>query len=237
MGGLLTPRRRYGTELLDSRQEDERLVLRTVEDIRRSNIIFSGTRSAIAELALHFGRLPKAATLLDVGTGHGDIPRAAANAAAAHDVALTTVGLDAEPVIARSASGSVSYAICGSGLALPFADGSVDVVMCSQTLHHFRGEEERALLREMNRVARVAVVVSDLRRSWIAAAGFWVASFPLRFHSVTRHDGVLSVMRGYTPAELSQAVFEAIGARPTVHRRLGFRITTSWAPGVCESAT
>src|SRR6185437_15408286 len=67
MGGLLTPRRRYGTELLDSRQEDERLVLRTVEDIRRSNIIFSGTRSAIAELALHFARLPKAATLLDVG--------------------------------------------------------------------------------------------------------------------------------------------------------------------------
>jgi SAM-dependent methyltransferase len=237
MPGLLTPRRRYGKELLDSRQEDERLVLRTVEDIRRSNIIFSGTRSAITELALHFARLPKAATLLDVGTGRGDIPHAAAVAAAAHDITLTTLGLDAEPAIARAASGSVSYAICGSGLALPFGDGSVDVVMCSQTLHHFRGDEERALLREMNRVARLAVVVSDLQRSWIAAAGFWVASFPLRFHSVTRHDGVLSVMRGYTPVELSTAVFDAVGVQPPVHRRLGFRITTSWLPTASECAT
>jgi SAM-dependent methyltransferase len=237
MAGLLTPRRRYGIELLDSRHEDERLVLRTVEDIRRSNIVFSGTRSAVRELALHFVRLPRMATLLDVGTGHGDIPRAAVRAAAAHGITLTTVGLDAEPVIARSASRSVSYAVCGSGLALPFADGSVDVAMCSQTLHHFRGDEERVLLREMNRVARVAVVVSDLRRSWIAAAGFWLASFPLRFHKVTRHDGVLSVMRGYTPGELSNAVFEAVGARPTVHRRIGFRITTSWVPTASERAT
>ena len=230
MAGWLTPPRRYGTELLDSRHEDEGLVLRTVEDLRRSNIVFSGTRAARAELALHFARLPGSATLLDVGTGHGDIPRAVVGAAAAHGVTLTTIGLDTEPVIARSASGSVSYAICGSGLALPFGDGSVDVAMCSQTLHHFRGEEERTLLREMNRVARVAVVVSDLRRSWIAAAGFWLASFPLRFHRVTRHDGVLSVMRGYTPGELSKAVFEAVGVQPTVHRRLGFRITTSWVP-------
>jgi hypothetical protein len=237
MPGLLTPRRRYGIELLDSRHDDEGLVLRTVEDIRRSNILFSGTRAAVRELALHFVRLPEQATLLDVGTGHGDIPRAAVTAAAARRITLTTIGLDSEPVIARSASCSVTYAVCGSGLALPFADGSVDVAMCSQTLHHFRDEEERVLLREMNRVARVAVVVSDLRRSWIAAAGFWLASFPLRFHKVTRHDGVLSVMRGYTGGELSSAVFDAVGAQPTVHRRIGFRITTSWVPTASERAT
>jgi hypothetical protein len=83
----------------------------------------------------------------------------------------------------------------------------------------------------------VAVVVSDLRRSWVAAAGFWLASFPLRFHKVTRHDGVLSVLRGYTARELSSAVFEAVGVRPTVHRRMGFRITTSWVPSARERAT
>ena len=120
--------------------------------------------------------------------------------------------------------------MCGSGLQLPFAHASIDIVMCSQTLHHFRGADEMTLLREMNRVARVAVVISDLRRSWLAAGGFWLASFPLRFHRVTRHDGVLSVMRGYTPAELSRAVFDAVGIAPTVIRRPGFRVTTSWTP-------
>ncbi len=102
--------------------------------------------------------------------------------------------------------------------------------MCSQTLHHFRGDAASALLREMNRVARVAVVVSDLRRSWIAAAGFWLASFPLAFHPVTRHDGVLSVFRGFTSDELDETVHDAVGVHAPVTHRLGFRITTSWAP-------
>lgn len=230
MGGLLTPRRRYDAELLDSPSDDAELVLRTVCDIRRSNAVFRGARAAVAEIALHFPMLPAHATLLDVGTGFGDVPRSAARAASDRDIVLRTIGLDTEPVIARMAAQSVTHAVCGSGLALPFETGSVDIAMCSQTLHHFRGTDESALLREMNRVARVAVVVSDLRRSWIAASGFWFASFPLRFHRVTRHDGFLSVMRGYTKEELSSAIFAAVGVRPEVHQRLGFRITTSWIP-------
>ena len=230
MAGLLTPPRKYGSELLDSSNDDAQLVLRTVEDIRRSNIVFRGTHAAVAELALHFSELPRNATLLDVGTGLGDVPCAAARAARADDISLTTIGLDASRVLATASRRAVTFAMCGSGLQLPFADASIDIVMCSQTLHHFRGEDEMTLLREMNRVARVAVVISDLRRSWLAAGGFWLASFPLRFHRVTRHDGVLSVMRGYTPAELSRVVFDAVGIAPAVIRRPGFRVTTSWAP-------
>ncbi len=235
MAGLLTPRRRYDSELLDAPSEDEELVLRTVRDIRRSNAVFRGARAAVAELESYFNGLRAEATLLDVGTGFGDVPRAAVRAARGHGIALNTIGLDTEPVIAGLAARSVSQVVCGSGLTLPFGAGSVDIVMCSQTLHHFRDEEETALLREMNRVARVAVVVSDLRRSWIAAGGFWIASFPLGFHRITRHDGVLSVLRGYTRDELSNAVFSAVGVRPVVHQRLGFRITTSWVPVDRES--
>jgi ubiquinone/menaquinone biosynthesis C-methylase UbiE len=165
-----------------------------------------------------------------VGTGLGDVPRAAVRAARTHGIALSAIGLDSVPVLTRCAADSISTTVCGSGLALPFGDSSVDVVMCSQTLHHFRGDEERELLREMNRVARAVVVVSDLRRSWIAAGGFWLASFPLRFHKVTRHDGVLSVLRGYTAGELSDIVANATGIRPRVRKRIGFRLTTSWVP-------
>ena len=230
MAGFLTPPRRYDSELLDGPGENGALALDTLGDIRRSNILFQGTRAAVAEIALHFGELAGEATLLDIGTGSGDVPRAAAIAARKHDIHMTTFGLDSVPVLARHAAIAVSHAVCGSGLSLPFPDNSVDIAMCSQTLHHFRGRDETALLREMNRVARVAVVVSDLRRSWFAAAGFWLASFPLHFHRVTRHDGVLSVMRGYTPAELSSAVERAVGVHPRVRKRLGFRVTTSWTP-------
>lgn len=226
----LTPPRQYGSELLDDPGTDHELVLRTVTDITRSNMIFQGTRAAVAELALSFPRLPRVASLLDVGTGAGDVPRLAQLAALRSGISLRTFGLDSEPVLARRASAQVSHGLCGSGLALPLADGSVDVAMCSQTLHHFRDDAARTLLREMNRVARVAVVVSDLRRSWIAVGGFWLGSFPLGFHPVTRHDGVLSVLRGFTKEEMADTVADAVGVRPLVHRRLGFRLTTSWEP-------
>ena len=82
----------------------------------------------------------------------------------------------------------------------------------------------------MNRVARHRVVISDLRRSFLAAAGLWLGSFPLGFHPVSRHDGVVSVMRGFLPFELADIVERATGRRPAVVRRLGFRLTTSWTP-------
>ena len=103
-------------------------------------------------------------------------------------------------------------------------------MMCSQVLHHFADRDAATLLREMNRVARTRVIVSDIRRSWLAAAGLWLVSFPLRFHAVSRHDGVVSVLRGFTPDELADTVTDAIARRPDVQRRRGFRVTASWAP-------
>jgi SAM-dependent methyltransferase len=145
-------------------------------------------------------------------------------------VRLTTIGLDSAAVLAVACRASLDFSVCGDARRLPFADHSVDIVMCSQVLHHFVESDAGAVLREMNRVARVRVVVSDIRRSWLAAAGLWLASFPLRFHAVSRHDGVVSVMRGFTPGELSDTVQLAIARRPVAHRRRGFRVTTSWAP-------
>jgi SAM-dependent methyltransferase len=118
----------------------------------------------------------------------------------------------------------------GDATALPFADRSVDVVMCSQTLHHFDDAAATSVLRELDRVARRRVIVSDLRRSWLAAAGLWIASFPLGFHPVSRHDGVVSIMRGYAGDELRRLVTTSIGRAPDVRRRMGWRVTATWRP-------
>ena len=227
---VLVPPRHYGTELLDHPSVDPELVLRSVRDITRANRAFRGTTAAISEIARHFTVLGRRATLLDVGTGLGDVPHAARCAAAARGIALETIGVDCGFALVARARERLSEVVCASGEALPFATGSVDVAMCSQTLHHFRDEHASALLRELDRVARVAVVVSDLRRSWIAAGGFWASSFALGFHPITRHDGVLSVLRGFTDDEMRDTVHAAVGVRPRVRRRLGFRMTTSWTP-------
>ena len=230
MTAILVPPRRRGVEILDLPDLDPNLVKRSLADVVRCNALFGGLSAALAEITETLKDLPRCATLLDVGTGLGDIPRRARTLAKEHGVDLTTFGFDSALELTRASRGSVSFAVCGDALRLPFADRSIDIVMCSQVLHHFAERDAATLVREMNRVARIRVIVSDIRRSWIAAAGLWLVSFPLRFHAVSRHDGVVSVMRGFTPDELSDTVTDAIARRPVVHRRRGFRVTASWAP-------
>ena len=201
-----------------------------MEDVARSNALFGGAHAVRAELDDLF--VPASSfTLLDVGTGLGDIPARVRAHGAAHGVTVTTVGLDASETLAVVARDGALPVVRADALHLPIADRAFDVVLCSQLLHHFRGEDGLLLLRELDRVARRRVIVADIRRSWLAAAGIWLASWPLRFHPVSRHDGVVSVLRGFTVHELGEAVRTAVGATPRVRRHRGFRVTASWSPG------
>ncbi|MFN2564326.1 MAG: methyltransferase domain-containing protein [Gemmatimonadaceae bacterium] len=233
MSPLLVRRRRRGVEYLDDPECDPTLRARSLADVARANRWLGGARAVIAELpdalpavSARNGRV----TLLDVGAGLGDIAARVRDAAARSGVPLATIGLDAAPSLAAASRAHVDFALCGDALALPFADHGVDVVLCSQVLHHFDHADAVRVVRELDRVAGSRVIVGDLRRSAVAATGLWLMSFPLRFHRVSRHDGVVSVLRGFTTGELARLVQEAVGVRPTVRRRLGWRITASWAP-------
>ena len=209
--------------------------MRSLADVARANELFGGTRAAIAEIRRALREIrdrgeQNEVTLLDVGTGMGDIPARARALAARVGIEIHTLGVDASETLARAAACRAFPTARADALVLPFADDSVDIVMCSQLLHHFDELRALALLREMNRVARQRVIVSDLRRSWLAATGIWLASFPLHFHPVSRHDGVVSVMRGFTRGELLSMVESAVHARARVRNRAGFRITAAWTP-------
>jgi SAM-dependent methyltransferase len=227
---LLVPARQRGVEILDDPATDPALRARSIRDVARSNVLLGGARAVLAELARLLPALGASATLLDVGIGQADIPRKARARARANGVALCTFGLDEAESLVRAASDTLDGSLCGDARRLPIANASVDVVTCSQLLHHFADDEIPDVLRELDRVAREWVVVADLRRSWLAACGFWLVSWPLGFHRVTRHDGVVSVLRGFTGDELARHVFAATGQRAEVRRRLGFRLTATWRP-------
>ena len=229
---LLTPRRRYGHEYLDDPAVGARVAQRSMGDVARSNALFGGAHAVLAELEdlLRGTDGSRSISLLDVGTGLGDIPARVRARAAEHGVTVCTVGLDASETLAVAAHNATLPMLRADARRLPVADGAFDVVICSQVLHHFRRDDGIALLRELDRVARRRVIVSDIRRSWLAVAGIWLASWPLRFHPVSRHDGVVSVLRGFTPEELRALVHAALGVTPRVRRHRGFRVAASWGP-------
>lgn len=225
---MLTPARHRDVEILDDPSVDADVRRQSIADVTRSNRWLGGRRAAVLELREAVRGL-RTATLVDVGTGLADIPARARRDAARDGTTLTVIGVDEAHTLLAAARDRVDAGVCANALALPFRDQSIDIVMCSQLLHHFADDDAERLLREMHRVACRAVIVSDLRRSWFAAVGFWLVSFPLLFHRVTRHDGVVSVLRGFTRADLERLVHRATGTRPRVRRRLGFRLTARWS--------
>ncbi|HUF31506.1 MAG TPA: methyltransferase domain-containing protein [Gemmatimonadaceae bacterium] len=231
MGDWLVPSRRRGMEILDDPATDARVVRRSLADVSRANALFGGRRAVMQELEQVLANADDVPlTLLDVGTGWGDVAAAARTLARRAGVTLRTIGLESSQALALAVRTPELPIVRGTALALPFRDRSVDVVICSQLLHHFDDEQASALLKELDRVARRCVIVSDLRRSWLAAAGIWLASWPLFFHPVSRHDGVASVLRGYTVPELRMLVRSATGREATTRSRAGFRIASAWSP-------
>ncbi len=229
----LIPPRRRGAEHIDDPAIDDAVLVRSLEDVARSNALFGGRRAVLAALEPALTPAGASLTLVDVGTGLGDVPRAARRLAARRGVRLTAVGVELSFPLAAASRANASASVCADAFALPFPDRGVDVVVASQVAHHFEGDLLTRLLAELDRVARRLVVVGDLRRSYAAAGGFWAASRLLGFHPVTRHDGVVSVFRGFTAGELLALVRAAApGARDlAVRRRLGWRVVASWRPG------
>ncbi len=227
-----------GTELLDNPRADPVLVGRELHDIARLNALFGGTRAVVQELGPFFERRSRETgngkretwTLLDVGTGSGDIALAARAAARRRGIELTAIGLELNHTAAKIASAAGVPTIVADGNALPVGARSVDVIVASQVLHHLPRAVAVRWIATFDRVARRGVVLADLRRSRVAMAGVWAASVGLAMSGVTRHDAVVSLKRGYTKRELDEMLRDA-GVRAVAGYRPGCRIVASWSPG------
>jgi SAM-dependent methyltransferase len=229
MTAVLTP---AGTELLDDLQADPAAVGLSLRNIARANRWFGG-RSAV-----HFGlgrllrqyRAGSHLSLLDVGTGSGDLLEASVRWGARRGLRIHPLALERHPVAARLAHQSQFPTTLGCALGLPVKTKSVDVVLVSQVVHHLAPENIPCLFQECDRVARLGVIVADLRRSRIARVAFWLGARLLRFDPSTRADGLTSIRRGFSTGELV-CLGKAAGVSAEVHPRAGFRLVMIWRSG------
>lgn len=218
-----------GTELLDDPRADPARVRESLGNIARANRWFGGVDAVRLGLARALeGVQPGASlTLLDVGTGAGDLPRAAVAWAHSRGIGLRPFGIERHPAAAQLARQNGVAMLLADGGALPLPDRSVDLVLLSQVAHHFAEACIVRLFRECGRVARHAVIVADLRRSRLAAMGWPLAGWLLRFDPDTVRDGVVSLGRGFSTASLEELLLRA-GMPTRVMRCRGVRLVAVW---------
>lgn len=207
-------------ELLDLNQGSLADVRQSLADIRRINAWLGGaqvTCNAVFDLLQKrgvgkrqgVGKSP--AVILDIGTGSADIPQRLIEQGRKRDLNLKVLALDVSArhlQIAHEYVGAMPEIelIQGDAFALPVEDNSVDIVVASLFLHHFRPPQILAILREWERVARVGWVANDTVRHPLAMAFFRATGPIFARNYLTRHDGAASIRRAYTVAEMRSLV-------------------------------
>ncbi|QTX03417.1 methyltransferase domain-containing protein [Agromyces archimandritae] len=159
---------------------------------------------------IHPGTTPL--RLLDIGTGGGDLPRVLARRAAADGFALDIVAADPDSrAIAwaeRHPAPGVAYRRVTSR-ELADAGETFDIVISNHVLHHLDAAALGALLAESERLVRPGGVIvhADIARSRWGHLAFAAATAPfeatLLAGSFIRADGLTSIRRSFTPAELA----------------------------------
>jgi SAM-dependent methyltransferase len=219
------PDRRDEPELMDAPglPEDE------VEDAYRVLRLVNKQLGNLRTIRLEFLRFVREdivdrveITALDVGSGSGDIPEAISVMLPHRPVRV--LALDRDPTAVASARRRSLSVVRGDALHLPFADRTIDLVIAVKFAHHFHGPGLDQLLGEMARVARRRVVVLDIRRHWLAYWGFLAWSHLFTSNRLVRHDGPLSVLRGFIPEEMRASSAKLDEFEWAVRSYLGFQI-------------
>ncbi len=228
---MVTPPARVtaATEWMDLPCQNGDELARALRDLAWVNRWLGGTRLVRTHLASLIAHASAPVCMLDVATGYADIPRAVVRWARLRGLRIEVEGLDHhDQILALADQASQAYPEIriqrGNALALPYPDGSFDVVLASLILHHMEGHEQVALLRELYRVARHAVLVNDLHRGHWPFLVTWASLRVASRSRLIHHDGPLSVRRGFLPEELQTLAREAGWTRAQVSRHPFFRL-------------
>jgi ubiquinone/menaquinone biosynthesis C-methylase UbiE len=219
------------SELMDQPELDPMELAGNLHDIRRVNHLLGGTSIVLRHLRRIRASFPsqESVTVLDLATGSADIPVAVSCWAKRRGLAMTITASDSSEQMLELAreqiAGHPKITLAQyDARAVPLPDKSVDIVLCSLSLHHFAPKDAVLVLREMDRLARKGFIVNDLRRGWLGYIAAWIAARLTTRNRLTRNDAPLSIRRAYTSSELEDLLHDAGVTGAAISTHLWFRM-------------
>jgi 2-polyprenyl-3-methyl-5-hydroxy-6-metoxy-1,4-benzoquinol methylase len=224
-------RRNALTELMDSDETDFETFRACLIDLAKVNRLTLAYRPTLAFLdrLRRSGGLPRdrAITLIDVGSGSGDMLRKIDQWATRYGYDFDLVGVDLNPWSARTAE-----ELTPRGRPIRFVTANIfawsakpiDIVVSSLFTHHLKDSAVVEFLAWMEANARLGWFVNDLRRHPVSYHVFRVLARALRFHAFVQHDGSISIARAFDAADWRGFLDQAGVPGAEISRRFPYRL-------------
>jgi 2-polyprenyl-3-methyl-5-hydroxy-6-metoxy-1,4-benzoquinol methylase len=201
-----------------------------LDELETINTWLGGYQPILNGLARLRNQFPKGRPLhvADLGSGGGDTLRHVARWARKHGIAVELTGIDANAFMLEYATAKsqeypeISYQKFDI-FSPEFQRRPYDVVMSSLFCHHFTDEELVAMLRQWQQQARVAVIINDLHRHWLAYHSIKWLTRLLGGSYLVRHDAPMSVARAFRRADWVALLARAGITRYELRWRWAFR--------------
>ena len=196
-------------EIMDDFTLDGEVLREALDKIAKINQLLGGnslTLNGVKELIL---TVPKSRviTIVDIGCGNGDMLRVLSNFGNENNYSFNLIGIDANAFTINHAKKlSKSYSNitfkCEDIFEFDFSQSKCDIILCTLTLHHFKNTEIENLLTTFYANSKLGIVINDLHRSWLAYRLFQIICFLFKLNSMSREDGLTSILRGFKKEEL-----------------------------------
>ena len=217
-------------ELMDRPQPVTAELVSDLRNLRQLNRVF-GSHALITHFLRRWIQPGTQCRVLDLATGSGDIPRLIVDYARKTGACVTVDAVDQQSStleIARGLSTDYPEIDFKQGDALHFGEeGEYDIVLSSLALHHFDEDAAVRMLERCRLLSRRFVLVSDLRRGFLASIGVYLLTAVIYREPMTRTDARLSAARAFSFREF-RSLAERAGWRNFGHRKFRFARQAIW---------
>jgi SAM-dependent methyltransferase len=204
-----TKYRTTATEIMDDFSLEGEELREALDKIAAINQLLGGNKVSLAGVQQLLGNISQneTITIVDIGCGNGDMLRTLAQYAKKSGLVFELIGIDANGFTVNHAKQlsadyeNISFR-CEDIFEASFQEVKADLFLCTLTLHHFKNEEIEYLLPLLYRNSRLGIVINDLQRRGVAYRLFQLLCFVFHLNTMSREDGLISILRGFTKEEL-----------------------------------
>lgn len=227
---IKTQKRSERKEIMDDLKMQGDELEKTLLDLDKVNKWLGGNKITLegVEKLLKSCCYTRPVKIIDVGCGNGTILQEVAEWGRKRGERLELLGIDANKnameIARKNLSGFPEVTFKDMDVfSDEFKAQEADIILCTLTLHHFNDEQIKELMSTFTSMAKLGVVINDLRRDKKAYYLFKAFCAAFRLGEINRKDGLTSILRSFKKSDLKSYGKHLKVSRQEINNKWAFR--------------